>query len=118
MNVMYSLTEHNSVQILSINSLRDEWQNRQILKAVQPTIDRGASAFVVDLSKLNLVNSVGLNFLLSLFSKTKQQGGEIILTNVSRKIKQVLEMTKLSNVFRVSPSVETAVADFLVPAVA
>jgi len=112
MNVMYSLTEHNSVQVLSINSLLDEWQNHQILKELQPKIDSGFSTFVVDLTKLNLVNSAGLNFLLSLFSKTKKQGGSIILANASRRVKQILEMTKLSSVFTLRSSVEHAVDCF------
>ncbi len=118
MNMMYSLTEHNSVQILSLNSLRDEWQNRQILKELQPKIDSGASTFVVDLAKLNLMNSSGLNFLLSLFSKTKKQGGEIILANASRRVTQILEMTKLSSVFTLRPSVENAVDCFAMELVA
>ena len=97
------------MQVLSINSLRDEWQNRQILKELQRKIDTGANRFVVDLSQLNLVNSIGLNFLLTLFSKTKKKGGAVILANVSNRIQQILEITKLSTVFSIKTSVDTAV---------
>lgn len=109
MNVTYSITEHNAVQVLSINSLLDEWQNRQILKELQHKIDQGAHEFVIDLAPLSLVNSIGLNFLLSLFSKTKKKGGALILANVSKRIQRILEITKLSTVFTISSSVENAV---------
>jgi len=119
MNVTYTITEYNAVQVLSINSLLDEWQNRQILKELQQKIDKGANEFVVDLAQLNLMNSIGLNFLLTLFSKTRKKGGSLILTNVSQGIQRILEITKLSNVFAVQPTVAAAVAHFsmdLVPA--
>jgi len=109
MNVNYSITEHNAVQVLSINSLRDEWQNRQILQELQYKIDRGDNDFVVDLTRLSLVNSVGLNFLLSLASKTKKKGGALILANVSKRVQRILEVTKLTTVFTISRSVENAV---------
>ncbi|MFK7982087.1 MAG: STAS domain-containing protein [Saprospiraceae bacterium] len=112
MNVSYSITEHNTVQVLSINSLLDEWQNRQILKELQYKIDQGANEFVVDLAPLSLVNSVGLNFLLSLFSKTKQKGGALVLANVSKRVQRILDITKLSAVFTVCPTVEKAVDNF------
>jgi len=109
MKVSYSITEHNSVQVLSINSLLDEWQNRQILKELQYKIDQGANEFVVDLAPLSLVNSIGLNFLLSLSSKTKRKGGALVLANVSKRVQRILDITKLSAVFTICPSVEKAV---------
>jgi len=112
MNVNYSITERNAVQVLSINSLLDEWQNRQILKELQRKIDQGAHEFIVDLAPLKLVNSIGLNFLLSLFSKTKKKGGALVLANVSKHVERILETTKLSTVFTISPSVENALNRF------
>ena len=115
MNVSYSITKHNNVQVLSINSLRDEWQNRQILRELQYKIDQGANEFVVDLAPLSLVNSIGLNFLLALFSKTRQRGGALVLTNVSKRVQAILDITKLSSVFTICPSVEKAVDNFSLP---
>ncbi|MEM1120837.1 MAG: STAS domain-containing protein [Bacteroidota bacterium] len=109
MNLAYNITERNSVQILSIKSLLDEWQNRQILQELQPKIEAGATTFVVDLAQLRLVNSIGLNFLLTLFSRVRRQGGEVILANVSKGVYRILEMTKLSNIFPLESSVENAV---------
>ena len=109
MNVTYTITEYNTVQILSINSLLDEWQNRQILNELQRKIDKGANQFVIDLAQLNLMNSIGLNFLLSLFSKTRKTGGALILANVSQRIQRILDITRLSNVFNIQPTIKHAV---------
>jgi len=115
MNVNYSITQHNAVQVLSINSLLDEWQNRQILKELQYKIDQGDNEFVVDLAPLNLVNSIGLNFLLALSSKTKKRGGALVLANVSKRVQRILDITKLSSVFTVCPTVEKAINNLSLP---
>jgi anti-anti-sigma factor len=97
------------VQILSINTLLDEWQNRQILRELQQKIDRGANQIVVDLGSLSFVNSAGINFLLSLFSKTQKEDGQIILANASMRIQKIMEITKLSSVFTIKNSIDAAV---------
>ena len=79
---------------------------------LQQKIDKGANEFVIDLAPLNLMNSIGLNFLLSLFSKTKKTGGSLILANASQQIQKILEITKLSNVFNIQPTVKHAVDSF------
>lgn len=106
MNVTYSITEHNDVQVLSINSLLDEWQNRQILNELQPLINKGTTHFVVDLSLLKIINTTGLNFLLSLFSKSN---GNLTLASASERIQHVLNITKLTTVFKLTTSVKEAI---------
>ena len=109
MKVAYSLTEQKSVQILSINSLLDEWQNRQILQELNQKIDRGGNQLVIDLTQLNLMTCSGINFLLSLFSKTQENNGALILANAPRSVQKILDITKLSTIFAIKPSVDQAV---------
>lgn len=117
MNTPYKLIEQESVHILSINSLLDEWQNGQLLKELDHKINKGAKYFILDLAPLKFVNATGLNFILSLFSKTRNKNGHLILANASQHVQKLLELTKLTAVFTVKNSVATAAESFSVLAV-
>ena len=112
MNAIYSISQQKAIQILSINNLSDEWQNRQILRELQGRINVNAKHFVVDLAQLPFINSCGLNFLLMLYSKTQKSGGSIILANASKRIQHILDITKLSTVFTIKKSIADAVNCF------
>lgn len=109
MKVNFTISERESLQVLSVNSLLDDFQNRQILKILRKKISTGNNVLVVDLSELSYINSVGLNFLLMLYKRVKRAGGQILLAQASAKVQQLLDITKLSTVFTITPNVETAV---------
>jgi len=109
MNLTYSIYEKDGgVQILKVKDLLSEYANNEILKAAQQRIDQGHSRFVVDLSQIRYMNSVGLNFLITLRARSQEEGGEIAVANPSEKVLDLLEMTKLKPIFLISPSVEEA----------
>ena len=110
MNKQYAITERANIQILSPKSLLDEWENRQILKELQARINAGCHQFVVDLSNLQLINSVGLNFLLTLLSRIQNVGGQLVLIHVNTFIAKLFETTRLTSVFEFQASLEDALA--------
>lgn len=112
MNAPYSISSHGSIQVLEVNSLLSEYENKQLLKVAQARIEEGFSNFVIDLSKMEYMNSVGLNFLISLKSRSKDSGGTIAVANASEKIKQLLTITKLTDMFYLTDTVEEAIRSF------
>lgn len=112
MNVIYSITEYGSIQVLTINTLRDEWKNRQILKTLHQKINSEKKYFIVDMSQLSLISSSGLNFLLSLLSMIQDEDGTLVLANVSTRVVQVLDITKLLSVFEIQSSIDVAIQHF------
>ena len=109
MNPNYSITKKDGVQVLEVHDLLSEYINKEILLAVQSKIDEGFSTFVVDLKDIEVMNSVGLNFLIVLRARSIDKGGHIAVVNASQKVMQLLEMTKLRPMFQLSSSVEEAV---------
>ena len=55
------------------------------------------------------MNSTGLNVLLGILSKARKSGGEAVICAVPEKIKSLLVITKLVNVFSVVDTEEHAV---------
>ena len=75
-------------------------------------IDRGKLKVVIDLGKVDWMNSTGLGLLISGLTTLRKAGGELRLANVTDKIESLLAITKLITVFKAYDSVEEAVNSF------
>ena len=67
--------------------------------------------FVVDLSNVDWMNSVGLGMLISALTTVKNAGGRLVLANIT-KIESILTITRLISVFEHYDSRDEAVASF------
>jgi anti-anti-sigma factor len=65
-----------------------------------------ASAVVLDLAKANTIDAGGLGVMLELREHTQSRGIEFRLKNVTRLVRRVLEITRLTSVFEVTPELE------------
>jgi anti-sigma B factor antagonist len=66
---------------------------------------------VVDLSKVDWMNSVGLGMLISALTTVKNAGGRLVLANIT-KIESILTITRLITVFEHYDSREEALKSF------
>lgn len=71
-------------------------------------IEAGKRKVVIDLSKVDWMNSTGLGILISSYTTLRNNDGELKLANVTDKIRSLLTITKLVTVFDTYDSVEEA----------
>ena len=64
---------------------------------------------VVDLLKVNYIDSSGLATLVEILKKPKMQSGSLCLSGLSDKVKSLFEITKLDKLFQVAASQDEAV---------
>lgn len=64
---------------------------------------------VIDCSKIQHLNSTGINALLKVFTQIRNRGGELVLCALPTSIEKLLVITKLNSIFSVYPDVDTAV---------
>lgn len=105
----FTLTPPGPVQVLAIYDLLSEFRNKEILEAVERRIEQGFTTFVVDLSAVMVMNSVGINLLIHLRHRSLACKGKLILAGASTKVQHLLEMTKLRPLFHLSASLEAAI---------
>ncbi|MCK4461805.1 MAG: STAS domain-containing protein [candidate division Zixibacteria bacterium] len=74
-------------------------------------INQNKKNVVVDLSKVDWVNSVGLGMLISALTTVKNSGGRLVLANIT-KIESILTITRLISVFEHYDSREEALKSF------
>lgn len=77
------------------------------LKELQATDNK---RLVLDLGKVQHVNSMGIGVLVGAHANYQKRGGRIVLANVDRRIENVFVITKLTLVFEVAGSREEALA--------
>jgi len=101
----HTISEHNATQIVEVHQLLNEIDNKLIFTDIQLRIEKGFDKLILDLSQLDFMNSVGLNFLLLLL---RNSGEKLIVANPSKQVLKLLEVTKLKSHFKVSSTVEEA----------
>jgi anti-sigma B factor antagonist len=75
-------------------------------------IEQGRKKVVIDLAKVDWMNSTGLGILISALTTLNNNQGELKLANITEKIQSLLTITKLVTVFETYDSVDQAVASF------
>lgn len=67
---------------------------------------------VVDLSKVNFMNSSGLGMLIGALTTMRKAGGDLRIANATDKIESLLVITKLITVFKHYQSLDEAVESY------
>jgi len=75
-------------------------------------INQGKKKVIIDLAKVDWMNSTGLGILISGLTTMRNNGGELKLSNVTEKIQSLLTITKLITIFETFDSVDQAVGSF------
>jgi anti-sigma B factor antagonist len=75
-------------------------------------IDSKKKKVIVDLDEVKFINSSGLGMLIGGLTTLRNSGGELKLARASKKIEDLLKMTKLTSVFDIHKTVNEAVAAF------
>jgi anti-sigma B factor antagonist len=75
-------------------------------------VEKKKKKIVVDLSAVQSMNSSGLSMLIGALSTMRNAGGDLKIAAASKKIESLLNITKLTTVFELYPSVKKAITSF------
>jgi anti-anti-sigma factor len=79
-------------------------------EACKGWVDRGVYQLVVDMSELAYVSSMGLRSFITIGKMAQEKGGRLRLCRLTGLVKQVFEITRLTTIFPIHESVESALA--------
>lgn len=80
-------------------SLLSEADRESIKQDFTKYIEDGTTKFLIDLTELKHINSTGLGVFITLYTKVRGKGGEMVMANPSSNIQNLLTITKLNTVF-------------------
>ena len=110
MSFSYNISNSEGITSISFNGrMMNSEDNEAIIKEVENSIANNGNQFILNLEKLEYMNSSGLNVFVSILTKSRNTGGDVIICCVPEKINQLLIITKLNSVFTVTETENEAV---------
>jgi len=102
MKVLYRTL--NNVLYISLNGELDEYSAKNVRETVDALLEESsAKKIMLDLSKLDFMDSTGIGVILGRYKKLKQQNKPLMIANPSHSIDKILN---LSGIYNYMPKVE------------
>ncbi len=79
---------------------------------IRSLVQQGHTKLLLDLGDVPYVDSAGLGELVHAYTTTKNKGGTLKLVRLTKRIKDLLTITKLATVFESYESEAAAIASF------
>ncbi len=107
-------TEKQGVTVLTLTGrVTLGVESKTLRTRLKDMLDEGGKTkIVLDLGGVAYMDSAGLGALVASFTSAQSYGAEIKLANLTKKLGEQLQITKLATVFEVFGSVEDAVRSF------
>jgi anti-sigma B factor antagonist len=104
-----SAINHDYLLLTLEGKLIGEDSGSSMLEVANDAINNGTLKCVVDIEKVKYIDSTGIGVLITLLTKFRNQGGEIVIINPSEHVQKLLIITKLTAIFKIADSIEEAI---------
>jgi anti-sigma B factor antagonist len=84
----------------------------QIRDAIRDLVGKGQKRILLNLGDVNYIDSSGLGELVAAYTTARKVGAELKLLNLSKKVHDLLQLTKLYTIFEVYDVEAVAIASF------
>lgn len=109
----YRLTERENTAVLTMGGkLVDKAEATEVSADTEEALRKGFGRFIIDLSDLEYMNSTGLNILINVMNKTRNNGGDAVIVGTKPRILSLFSVTKLDTVFTMKSGVDEAFTHF------
>jgi anti-sigma B factor antagonist len=84
----------------------------QLRDAIRGLISKGQKSILLNMAEVNYIDSSGLGELVSAFTTAKNQQAEVKLLKLTKKVHDLLQLTKLYTVFDIKDDEADAIDSF------
>lgn len=84
----------------------------QVKERIKDLLGDGQRRILLNLADVNYIDSAGLGTLIGSYTTAKRDGGSLKLVNLTKRIQDLLAITKLITVFETFDSEAEALASF------
>lgn len=113
MNLRATARDSGNVIVIDLSGRITLGEGSALLRQmIRDHLGKGHKKIILNLGDVNYIDSSGIGELVSGFTTVKNQGGELKLLNLTKKVHDLLQITKLFTVFDVHSDERTAVGSF------
>ena len=113
MNMTTSTRQVGGVTIVDISGRIELGEESAALRElVCDLLSKGHKQILLNLGDVHYIDSAGLGTLVSAFTSVRKQEGELKLLNLTKKVRDVMQITKLYTVFDIMNDEAAGVKSF------
>ena len=113
MNLKTNIRQVDGVNIVDCSGRITLGEGSVVLRdIVKDLLSKGQKKILLNLGDVNYIDSSGIGELVSAYTTVRNQGGELKLLNLTKKVHDLLQITKLYTVFDVKDDEASAVKAF------
>ena len=90
-------------------------ETESLRNEIKRLLDAGHTRIVLNLEDVIYVDSVGLSTMVACYTSARKQGAELKLLKLTKRIRDLLQITRLSTVFETYDTLEAAQKSFAAP---
>lgn len=80
----------------------------ELVSIVNDHINSDIIFAIIDLSDVRYINSSGIGVLITILTKFRNRGGDLVLIKPSKTVEKLLTITKLRSIFTISDNLDDA----------
>jgi anti-sigma B factor antagonist len=96
--------------VLPLNGEIDLHVSSGIAESLCAMTEKKPKQLIVDLSRVTYVDSSGLAVLIEGMQNVEEYGGKFALAGLQQSVRDIFELARLDQVFRIFPTVDAALA--------
>ncbi len=103
----------NEITIVELRGQIKLGEGASVLRdTVKELLGKGQRKILVNLGDINYIDSTGIGELVSAFTSVRKEGGELKLLHLTKRVRDLLQITKLYTVFHILDDEAAAIAAF------
>lgn len=105
----YSHDIENDVLVLRLSGdLIGENHGPELISIINDTINDNIIFCAIDIQDVRYINSSGIGVLITILTKFRNKGGEVVLIKPSDSVEKLLIITKLNSIFTIVSNLDHA----------
>jgi anti-sigma B factor antagonist len=113
MSLKTSTRQVGGVTVMDLSGRITLGEGSVILRdGIRELLGKGERKILLNLGDVTYIDSSGIGELVSAFTAVRKEGGELKLLNLTKKVHDLLQITKLYTVFDVKDDEATAIAAY------
>lgn len=103
----------DSITLLSLKGTIVAGRDSEVLtELVAEFLEGGETRIILDLAQVNFIDSTGIGALIRVHSSAMRKAAAVKLLHLTKRVYDVLQITRLSSVFEIYDDLEKAKASF------
>ena len=101
-------SRRDDLSVLTLTGRLDLGSAGEVKEHVKSLLNEQQKMIHFDMTGVDFINSSGLGALVSMMKEIRMHQGRLTLSNLAPYVKEIFDITQLSNVFDIFPTVDEA----------